>query len=60
MSRTAAPVLLGNGMPISPSSPSFATISYGKAFVAVELLGRGRDLVAGEVADRVAQQALLV
>jgi hypothetical protein len=43
-----------------PSSPSAATMSYGKPVLAVELLGDGRDPLLRELAHRLPQQLVVV
>ena len=60
VSPPAPPYSSGIGSPISPSSPSSATSSYGKARLAVELLGDGRDALARELAHGVADELLLL
>ena len=60
--RVAAPaaVLLGERDPHQAELAHLRDQLVGERLRAVELLGDGRDLVAGEVADGVAQQPLLV
>ena len=47
----APPTSSGNGIPIQPELAHLGHDLVGEALLAVELLGRGRDLLHGEVAD---------
>ena len=47
-------------MPIQPSSPILATISYGKRFSRSSSSADRRHLLHGEVADGLLQQAVVV
>ncbi len=59
VSLPAPPYSSGIVMPISPSSASSATSSYGKRVLAVELLGDRRDLLERELPDGVADELVL-
>ena len=56
----ASPVLLGEGDSHQAELAHLLDELVGEELLAVELLGDRRDLLAGEVADGVAQQPLLV
>ena len=59
VSPPAPPYSSGIGRPMSPSSASSATSSYGKRPLEVELRGDGRDALSRERPNRVADQLLL-